>query len=370
MIIAIEGNEANTNIRVGVSNYCYYLIKEFSKIKTNNIKFNVILKNDPVSDLPVANNQLQYQIVKGSPMWLRFWVSLHLLKKRLLNSYNLYFAPAHYTPKFIFFPLVVTIHDLAYLYFPDEFKKIDLYKLNNWTKESVLKAKQIIAVSKTTKKDLIKNYQIQEDKIKVIYNGFTQPKDDYKTEKLSFNLAEKKYFIFIGTLQPRKNITRLIKAFEVFKDRTGSDFKLVIVGKKGWFYDKIFHQTNQSKYKSDIIFTDYVEDKVKNRLLQTAFAYINPGLYEGFGMPILDAFYFKIPTAVSFTGALPEVGGKAVEYFNPYQVQDIAKSMYDLFQYPRLRQNLIKEGTNRLKEFSWKNTAEKTLEVFIANAKV
>ncbi|GIW63039.1 MAG: glycosyl transferase family 1 [Patescibacteria group bacterium] len=369
MKIAIEGNEANTQNRVGVSNYCFYLIKEFAKLKTDNIKFEIILKNQPLDDLPTANNQLQYKVVKGSPLWLRYWVSLHLLKKRITRDYNLYFAPAHYTPKFIFHPLVVTIHDLAYIYFPNEFKKIDLYKLNNWTKEAVLKAKQIIAVSKTTKKDLIVNYQLPEEKIKVIYNGFNPPTNEYQTQQLGFNLTEKKYFIFIGTIQPRKNIARLIKAFEIFKDKTNSEFKLVIIGKKGWFYNEIFQQANKSRYSSDIIFTDYVADKVKNKLLSSAFAYINPGLYEGFGMPVLEAFYFKIPSAISFTGALPEVGGKAVEYFNPYKEQEIAKSMYNLYQYPKLRRTLIKEASNRLKEFSWKSTAEKTLEVFIANAR-
>lgn len=169
MKIGVDGNEANVEKRVGVSVYALNIIKYFYKVANNDKQFIIYLKDSPLPDLPKENKYFKYRVISGKFLWSQIFLPLHLYLNREID---IYFSPAHYLPRFCPVPQVVTIHDLAYLYYPEDFTKKDLWQLINWTKFSVNKAVKIIAVSKTTKKDIIKNYGVNEDKISVVYNGF------------------------------------------------------------------------------------------------------------------------------------------------------------------------------------------------------
>jgi len=360
MIIGVDGNEANVKERVGVSVYALKLLQYFKKSANSETQFIVYLRNSPNINLPSENKYYKYQIIKGKHFWIQFFLPLHLFFKR---NINVFFAPAHYSPSFCPVPIVVTIHDLAYYYYPNEFLKKDLYKLKNWTKASITKARQIIAVSKTTKKDIHKFYTLEDSKVRVVYNGY-EKKPITKSLKLKtdISITNKPYLLYVGTLQPRKNILTLIKAFEIIK-KTHSDLELIIAGKKGWLYEDIFLKVEEMGLEDCVYFTGFITDQQLSYLYQNARCLILPSLYEGFGLPILEAMSFDCPVISSFAASLPEIGGDACLYFDPNSDKDLAEKINSLLINDQLRLDLINKGKTRVKEFSWNKCGEETLKL-------
>ncbi len=361
MIIGVDANEANVSEKVGVSVYTLKLLEYFQKKAAKNQEFIVFLKNKPSSDLPAETEFFNYAVIHGDFLWSQTFLPLELYKRKALGQrIQVFFSPAHYIPRFCPVPAVVAIHDLSYFYYPDEFLKKDLYQLKNWTKYSVEKAKKVIAVSKTTKKDIIKFYQVPEEKIEVIYNGYEKTSPQHPSL-----IKEKKkgqYILYAGTLQPRKNIDTLIEAFYKFR-KNYPEFKLVIVGKKGWLYEHIFKKVDELNLKKEVVFKGYVSDDELSVLYRDAFCFVMPSLYEGFGIPIVEAMSFGCPVISSFTSSLPEVGGDACLYFDPRSPQELAKKLKKLTENRKLRSDLIKKGRERIKLFSWQKCAEETLKV-------
>ena len=235
MIIGVDGNEANVKKRVGVSFYTYNLLCYFSKHANSNTQFKVFLKTEPLADLPEKNKYFSYEVVSGKFFWSQIFLPLRLYRKK---DIDVFFSPAHYGPRFLTVPLVVTIHDLSYIFYPSEFLRKDLYQLTNWTKYTVYKAKKIVAVSNSTKKDLINVYNLPEEKIEVVYNGYEKYLKAV-CNKLKVKDMDKPYILYVGTLQPRKNITTLLQAFYKFS-QIYPEYELIIAGKKGWMYEQIF----------------------------------------------------------------------------------------------------------------------------------
>lgn len=373
MIIAIDGNEANTHEKVGVSTYTYQILKYFQKKACRDIRFIVFLRKPPLEDMPKCSDNFTYEVIPGRIAWSQIFLPLRLYQKKLMGqSINVFFSPAHYSPRFCPWPLVVTIHDLSYIYYPNDFLKKDLYTLKNWTLDSVKKAKKIITVSKTTKKDVIKNYQVEDNKVEVIYNGYEKLKNNPtlslgSTSGVGIRLPRgeklhRNYILYVGTLQSRKNIPILIKAFAHFKVDY-PEFQLVIAGKKGWLFTEIFNEVERLNLKKDVVFTGYIEDEKIVELYKSAFCFILPSLYEGFGITLVEAMSFGCPTIASFTSSLPEVGGEASLYFDPQSEKDLYEKLKLLKEDKNLRQELIKKGRERVKLFSWDKCAEETLTI-------
>jgi len=361
MIIGVDGNEANVTKRVGVSFYCLNLLYYFKKKSHEKIRFVVYLKNKPLEDLPKENSNFKYRVVPGKFLWSQVFLPLDLLIHRKIN---IFFSPAHYTPKFCPVPTIVTIHDLSFLYYPGDFLKKDLYKLVNWTKESIKKVNKIIAVSKTTKKDIVKEYDVDENKIEVIYNGYEK---DIKilggTNKFK-SVFNKPFILYVGTLQPRKNIATLIQSFAMF-NKIYPTYELIIAGKKGWMYKQIFNEVVDLGLDKKVFFTDYVSDKQLAFLYRNAFCFVLPSLYEGFGIPILEAMSFDCPVISSFSSSLSEIGSDACLYFDPKNPNDLKEKFIELKENDNLRKDLIIKGKKRVKNFSWESCAKQTLDVII-----
>lgn len=359
--IGVDGNEANVEKKVGVSVYALNILKYFCKIAAPEIQFNVFLKNPPLNDLPKENNNFLYKIIPGKFLWSQIYLPLYLYRQK---NIDVYFSPAHYLPIFCPVPQVVTIHDLAYLYYPGDFTKKDLWQLKNWTNFSIKNAKQIIAVSKTTKKDIIKNYNIDEAKVSVVYNGYEKiasgdlPAGRQETAEVKL----KKYILFVGTIQPRKNLETLIAAFDKFL-QINSDFKLVVVGKKGWLYESIFEKVKIMKLEEKIIFTGHVSDEELIWYYKNASCLVLPSFYEGFGIPVLEAMSRDCPTILSMTSSLPEIGDDASLYFDPKNSDDLLEKLKSLSENKELRKELITKGKQRIKNFSWEKCGEQTLEI-------
>ena len=362
MIIGVDGNEANVEFPVGVSVYTLNLLNYFQSKSSKDIQFIIYLRQSPNTKLPRESEYFKYQVVRGKRLWLTVFLPLRLWMDKLSGkNITVFFSPAHYIPWFSPFKTIVTVHDLSYLFFPNEFLKKDLYQLRNWTKYALKKACHIIAVSKTTKKDIVKEYSVPDEKISVVYNGY-DPSTSLRMSNLQTNI--KPYFLYVGTIQPRKNLSTLIKAFSRFHAKHPS-FKLIIAGKKGWLYDSIFLQVSQMQMTESIIFPGYVSDSEKIKLYQEATAYILPSFYEGFGIPILEAMSHKCPVISSFSSSLPEIGGEACLYFDPNSVNDLLDKMELIISDKTLVKDLIEKGIKRIDSFSWKATGKRTLEVLL-----
>lgn len=363
MIIGIDGNEANVDKHVGVSVYTLNLLTYFQKHSNENTLFNVYLRSKPKNFLPEQTEHFKYITVPGPFAWSQFFLPLYLKTHR---SVDIFFSPAHYAPRYSAVPFIVTIHDLSYFYYPDEFLKKDLYKLRHWTEYSVHKATKIIAVSKTTKKDILKFYNVPDEKVAVIYNGYEKDLMTQETqhdEKFDISTL-KNYILYVGTVQPRKNITTLIKAFAIFR-QTNPDFKLVIVGKKGWMYKEIYNEVEKLQLKDSVLFTGYLSDDTLKKLYKNAFCFVLPSLYDGFGIPILEAMSYDCPVIASFTASLPEIGGEACLYFDPTKPEELSDKLNTLKEKTSLRNELIQKGIEQIKAFSWDTCGKETLELII-----
>lgn len=360
MVIGIDGNEANVSLQVGVSVYTLKLLTYFRKKATSDTQFQVYLRNAPLEILPQENEFFRYVVVPGKFLWSQLFLPLYL---KTHAPVDVFFAPAHYSPRFYTGKLVVTIHDLSYIYFPKEFLKKDLYKLTEWTAQSVKTASGIIAVSKTTKKDILSHYEVDDSKVQVIYNGFEKNATSSITEMEvleRYGFKKKEYLLYVGTVQPRKNIQHIIRAMKKVQ-KVHPEIKLVIVGKKGWLYEEIFDLVQELQLEDTVIFTGYLPDDEVIQLYKHALCYVHPSLYEGFGIPILEAMSYNCPVIASAASSLPEIGGEACLYFDPKNVDDVTDDIIQMIERPELRKKLIEKGKKRMKEFSWKLCAEQTL---------
>ena len=372
MLIGIDGNEANVKNRVGSNVYAFQLLWNIFNIQRKSekkIRFKIYLKKKPLGDLPEKGDWWQYKILKPSALFtqLRLPLQLYLEKKKP----DVFFTPGHYAPRVSPVPTVISIMDLAFLRFPGQFRRKDLYQLINWTKYSVNNASHIFTISEFSKKEIIYFYNYPKEKITVTYPGtnnseLQNPKSKTKIKNLKLKI--KNYFLYIGTLQPRKNLITLIEAFKKINSSQNSELsklKLVIVGKKGWMYEEIFGKVKQLRLEDKVIFTGFVSEEEKTALLKNAIAYVLPSLYEGFGIPVIEAMQAGCPVVISRNSSLPEVGGEAAEYIqNPQKVDSIQKSMQKMVKLaPEERNKLIKKGYSQAQKFSWERCAKKTLEI-------
>jgi glycosyltransferase involved in cell wall biosynthesis len=372
MIIGIDGNEANTDNKVGIGEYAFELLTQFKQYQVSSIKYQVYLKNIPNSELPKESEGWRYRVFGPGKLWTqwRLPLDLYLHKPRP----DIFFSPSHYAPRFSPVPTLISIMDLSYIHFPDMFKKSDLYQLKNWTEYSVKKAKAVFTISNSSKNDIIKTYGIDDNSVYVVYPGIKSETDlqphIYAMNELKnrYGISDK-YILFVGTLQPRKNIVRLMQAFSLVlssKYQVSSindKLQLVIVGKKGWMYEEILTAPEKFGVTDRVKFLDFVPNEHLHLLYKHARCFVFPSLYEGFGLPILEAMKYDCPVITSNVSSMPEAGGDAALYINPLDVNDIAKKINELIYNDKLRQELIKKGREQIKKFSWEKAARETLSV-------
>lgn len=351
MIIGIDGNEANVEKRVGISEYAFELIKQFEKFKLADIEFIIYLKNKPLPDFPKERKRWRYKIFGPK----KFWTQARLPLDLYLGSPrpNVFFSPSHYAPRFSPVPTAISVMDLSYIHYPELFKKKDLYQLTNWTAYSVRRAAKIFTISLASKNDIIKEYNLKPDRIVVTYPGIKPMSGNLKMNK-------ENYILFVGTLQPRKNIVRLIEAFSKLKNK---DIKLFVVGKKGWLYEDILEAPRKYNVKERVKFMDFVKDAEMPSLYKNAVCFVLPSLYEGFGLPVLEAMKYGCPVVLSNVSSLPEAGGDAALYVDPENANDIAQKLEKVISDPKLRSEMAKKGYEQVKKFSWEKTARETLKV-------
>lgn len=368
MIIGVDGNEANVEKKVGISEYVAELLWQFEKRKNQDIKLKIYLKDNPQYGLPEESENWNYAVFGPKKMWTQVALPAKLFLER--EKPQVFFSPAHYAPRFSPGPVVISIMDLAFFHFPEMFSKKDLYQLHKWTEYSVKKAAKIITISNATKNDIIKLYRIPGSKIHVVYPGIkesvTLTPHIFPMEELQrkYNISSN-YILFVGTLQPRKNIVRAIEAFsKVISQQTEKDpLQFVIVGRKGWLYEDILKAPQKYGVEERVKFLDFVPDEDLPQLYHNAQCFLWPSLYEGFGLPVVEAMAHGTPVITSNTSSLPEAGGDAAVYVDPKDTDDIAKKLKEVLESKKLREDMKTKGKKHVATFSWEKAARETLQI-------
>jgi len=321
--------------------------------------------------MPKSKDNWQYEIFGPKKFWTQFALPARLFLEKIKP--NVFFTPSHYAPRISPVPTAIAIMDVSYLHFPAYFDKSDLYQLRHWTSYSAKHAKRIFTISSASKRDIIAEYHIAPDQVIITYPGI---KNALKSMERIFSTEELKkkfgvlgsYVLFVGTLQPRKNIARLIEAFAKVAQRK-KDVELVIIGKKGWLYEAILDAPQKFGISHKVKFLDFVTDEDLPSFYKHAICFILPSLYEGFGLPVLEAMSYGCPVITSNISSLPEAGGDAAAYVNPTDSNEIAAKILELIENEKVRKNMIKKGYEQIKKFSWEKTAGETLKVLEEIAK-
>lgn len=375
MIIGIDANEANlTSQRVGVNQYAFGLLHALYRQKTDH-RFIIYLKTPVLGDLPAAKTGWEYRVIPFPKLWTQTRLPMDLYTH--LPRPDVFFSMAHYAPRFSPIPTVVAIMDLGFLEFPDQFTPKDYNQLKNWTAYSVKRAACVIAISENTKKDIISAYGIDPAKITVTYPGYDQKlfKPTKNPRILKKYGISRNYLFFLGSLRPSKNIEGLIKAFaQLLHTRFKSPLRagggigglpeklsLVISGKKGWLYDRIFQTVADLGLDKQVIFTGFVEEEEVPALMSHATAFVMPSFYEGFGIPVVNAMACGTPVVVSRVASLPEVVGNAGIFVDPADPASISSGIIEAIG--SMRNRYVKAGLKRVKLFDWDRTAQKTMQV-------
>ena len=370
MIIGIDGNEANVEKRVGVNQYAFELLKNIHKLQEEWKKKHqviVYLKNKPQKDLPKQNSHWKYKVIKGRGLWIIIKLMPSLFLDR--EKPNVFFAPSHYLPLFAPCPMVCTIHDLGYLKFSEQFKKYDFWQLKIWSAISIFISKAIIAVSNSTKRDIVRHYPFASKKIFITPHGYDKnrfntriSKEDVRRVKNKYSIVND-YVLFISTLKPSKNIEGLLEAWELLVQKRPK-IRLIIAGKKGWLYESIFEKANKLGLKDSVIFTGFIPEEDKSAFIAGAKVFVLPSFWEGFGMDALNAMACGVPVVVSKIEALREVVGEAGTLVDPYDVGSIAENIEKVLSMSKIEYNkLVDRGLAQAKKFSWEKTARKTLAI-------
>lgn len=268
----------------------------------------------------------------------------------------------------------VSIYDLAAWKFPDTIERSNAVRLHLRAGSACKRADGIIAISQTTADDITEIFGIRTDNIKVCYcGGIAEPAVNNVNEIRSDSCLhfEEEYFLFVSTIEPRKNVLSIIRAFEKYKERSDSTIKLVLAGKRGWHCDDIYKAAKSSAYKEDIVMPGYITEEDKRYLYRHAKLFLFPSIYEGFGIPVLEAMEYGLPVITSRISSLPEVGGDAVLYVDdPFDIDGIAGNIDKICSMSvEEAEALGKKMELQVKKFSWDNTARDIMDMFMKRMK-
>ncbi len=362
---------AMKSFRHGVGRYVGSLVKALLKIDTKNHYL-----------LYVSKLNAKYFEVKGNPrvslkfvpanralrlLWEQTLLPLDLKRERV----NVFYGPAFTVPLFKTCEQVVAVLDLTW------FKQ---RKKHIWIKQlyfrtliplAVRQAEKVLVISQSTKKDLLQILKVPKEKIVVTYLGTSSSFRVVENQKklsetrVKYKLP-RQFILFIGVLEPRKNITGLIKAFSRLKKDNNLSHKLVIGGGRsyGWKNEEVFQAIKNLKVEDEVIFTDFISEADLTAVYNLADLFVLPSFYEGFGLPVLEAQACGCPVITSNLSSMPEVGGDAALLVDPKNVEELAKAMRRILTDGKLKAEMIRKGFLNVKHFSWEKTARETLKVF------
>lgn len=364
MLIGIDASRAVSKQKTGTEYYSYEIIKNILNIDHAD-KFVLYAPHSPAKgdSLLAFTENTQWRIIPLGRLWSQLRLSWELLFHRP-RPYVM-FEPAHTIPLFAPGKMVVTVHDLGFIHFPKLYSLSARIYHRFCMRFSVRRAKQIIAISEFTKKDIVDYYKVDPAKITVIHLGvnFAKFSPSGPSKNLPFNIKAP-YILYTGRLEAKKNIINLIKGFNLVREKV-PNLSLVLAGKRGYGWEAIKKTINQLPKitQEKIIQPGYINDEEYILLLQNAAVFSLISNFEGFGLPILEAMACGVPVVCSDTTSLPEIAGEAAILVAPKKPEEIARAFAKIVLNEEIRKQLIAAGLKRVEQFSWTEAAKKTLAV-------
>ncbi len=357
LTIAIDASRTTAAQRTGTENYALQLTRALVALDTPHY-FRLYFRDAPPPGLFPDHPRVTQHVIT----WPRLWTHSRFAVALWRDRPDITFVPAHTLPLWFPGPAVVTVHDLGYVYFPDAHPAVSRRYLEWSTRHSVRRATRVLVDSLATSKDLAAHYDVSENKMSLVYPGVDEslaPVTDQAAlaaVRARYGLPER-YLLFVGTLQPRKNIARIVQGFARWRaGQPGTDVALVLAGQRGWLYDPEWAVGAEG-----VVLPGYVADEDIAALYSGAQALVFPTLHEGFGFPVLEAMRCGTPVITSSLSSLPEVAGDAALLVNPRDVEAIAGAIGRLLADDALRANLIDQGYRQAAQFTWERAAHQTI---------
>jgi len=370
MIIGIDASRANQPKKTGVGWYSYYLIEELKKIITDNQNQFFLYTHQPLrGDLARLPQNWQEKILDWWPKYL--WTKIRFSWEMLRRKPDVLFIPSHVMPKFSPKKTVMTVHDLGYERYPEVYSKFARNYLRKNYRFAAQHAVKIITPTEFTKKELISLYHIKSEKVEIVsmaYNDkiFRKIDDNKKiNDVLKKYKIKKPYLLFVGRLETKKGLQTLLKAFTLIPNNLITNnsitLNLVLAGGRGYGYKDLKPLISDLKSVKELGYLKNESDRAV--LYNAAEIFVFPSLYEGFGIPLLEAMACGTPVIASNIETLKEVGGDSAQFFKVGEAEDLAKKIKEVLEDHELRQKMIRRGSEHVKNFSWQKCAEKTLKI-------
>jgi glycosyltransferase involved in cell wall biosynthesis len=375
MIIGIDCRLYSPNY-TGIGRYVFEMVKHLIELDQEN-HYVLFFNEREFGEFQIPNDRWQKRLVNIPHYSLaEQWKFYRILQKEKLDLMHF---PHFNAPILYKRPFVVTIHDLTLHYYPSKEyqpkwslkKGIQVLFYRFLMGQVVKNAKHIISVSDNTKKDLLKEYSVPTEKVTTIHEGVPEhfqkaPVEGIQAVRQKFNIG-KPYLLYTGVWRSHKNLLNLLKAFRIILDQ-GHELQLVFTGKKDHVYPEIPQLIHDLHLEDRVVLTGFVSEEELVALMSGAEVYVFPSLYEGFGLPPLEAMQLGVPVACSNTSSLPEVCQDAAMYFDPKNVQEMADAIQKILKNPELRQELIDSGQKNLRRFSWKDMTSHIIDIYIQYA--
>jgi len=363
MLIGIDASRSVVAERTGTENYSLYLIRALLELGQAH-RFTLYFREEPPEGLFVRNDRVGWRVIP----FPRLWTHVRLAWELARHPPDVFYVPSHVLPCLHPPRCVATVHDLGYLHHPEAHRRRDRWYLHWATRFSARAAQRVVVDSRATESDLVSGYGIDPRKVVVAYpagsEGFAPVTDQGALDAVRRRYGTGScYFLHVGTLQPRKNLPTLIRAFASLAESgdVGGEVKLVLAGKAGWRCRGILELAHKSLARDRLVVTGYVASEDLPALLSGALAYVLPSWYEGFGLPVLEAMACDTPVICSNVSSLPEVAGDAALLIDPRDASALAHAMARMYRDRALREALVKRGRERVRAFSWRDCAEKVL---------
>jgi glycosyltransferase involved in cell wall biosynthesis len=345
--------------------YGYFTLEIFSRIVRQNPQHEFLFVFDRPVDQKFVLGENVTPVVVGPParhpiLW-KWWFDFkipHILKKW---KADVFVSPDGFCSLRTSVPQVTVIHDLAFLHRPKDIARTHLWFYKKYTPQFIRKSKTIITVSEFSRQDICTHYPEAAGKITVVQNAARdafQPLAGEQKEAVKATYSEgKEYFVYTGSIHPRKNLVNLLKAFSIFKKWQGSDMKLLLCGRMAWKNEDFARNMETYKYRKDVQLMGYLPEKELASIVAAAYCMVYPSYFEGFGLPLAEAMQAGTPIVASNTPALRETGGEAVLFANPDDIEDLAGQMMLVYKDENLRNKLIEKGKIQAATFNWQQSA-------------
>lgn len=357
MTIGIDASKVAKTYQTGTEVYSTEIIKALSKIDFQN-QYILYTPKPLENKLPDLGENFQIKVLPFG----KFWTQIRLSREMMAKKIDLLFIPAHTLP--LIFPkkTVVTIHDLGFKHFPELYSPIDLLYHNWAANHSVKNAYHILTDANFTKKDLLKEYTLDPQKVSVVPLGF----NDKVFRPLKQKKTRRPYIFYVGRMEEKKNIVGMIKAYKILRKEKNILHQFLLAGRPGYGYEKIIKEceTLAPEIKKDVVLLGYIDNPTYVDLLKNADIFFFCSFFEGFGLPLLEAMASGIPMVCSNRTSIPEVTGKAALLVDPLSHLAMAAALSQIIHRSAVKKALISKGLVRASLYSWQKTAQKTLAIF------